>query len=338
MKNKCFILIFCLFIFLTFNGCASSKIHEHEWQDATCERPRKCKTCDETEGSALGHQWQDATCLTPRKCIVCGKTEGKKADHVWGEATCEEREKCVVCGIENSHSKPLGHEWIPATIDTPSTCAKCRIQSGEPIPLSSFNRGRSGQWMPHPSPEQYVGLNGYVAVTHEKHLYNSSSTEPYDNDWLSRPWYATIYEKNKQFCNPIGKVEHKTPVKVIGQELTDWDHATNSYDGFLFVERIDNGQSFYIAITDFIVEPYWENMDTRSISYSNPCLAVYHQKSEYYPVNSDNKKYNINDNEIVFVNGETRGVGKIDSTINTIDVLGKNGRGFFNADDLTIIY
>lgn len=36
--------------------------------------------------------------------------------------------------------------------------------------------------------------------------------------WLAAPWYATTYEKDKQFFNPVGTVEHKTPVTVIEQE------------------------------------------------------------------------------------------------------------------------
>ena len=100
---------------LTVAGCSASVAsnHEHEWEAATCETPRVCKTCGETDGEPLGHTWQEATCLAPKTCTVCGKTEGKKSeDHVWSEATCTEREKCVLCGRVNFHTEPLGHDWI----------------------------------------------------------------------------------------------------------------------------------------------------------------------------------------------------------------------------------
>ena len=107
---------------LTVAGCSASAAssHEHEWEEATCETPRVCKTCGETDGEPLGHTWQEATCLAPKTCTVCGKTEGRKSeDHVWGEATCTEREKCVLCGRENLHSEPLGHDWIAPTLEAP---------------------------------------------------------------------------------------------------------------------------------------------------------------------------------------------------------------------------
>lgn len=107
---------------LALAGCSASAAssHEHEWEAATCETPRVCKTCGETDGEPLGHTWQEATCLAPKTCTVCGKTEGRKSeDHVWGEPTCTEREKCVLCGRENLHSEPLGHDWIAPTLEAP---------------------------------------------------------------------------------------------------------------------------------------------------------------------------------------------------------------------------
>ena len=147
---------------LTVAGCSASVAsnHEHEWEAATCETPRVCKTCGETDGEPLGHTWQEATCLAPKTCTVCGKTEGKKSeDHVWSEATCTEREKCVLCGRVNFHTEPLGHDWIAPTLEAPYTCARCGEQQGEPLKLSAFNRGHNGKWEAHPTKEQYVGMN-----------------------------------------------------------------------------------------------------------------------------------------------------------------------------------
>ena len=51
--------------------CGETKSEEvaalgHDWQDATCTEPKKCKRCGETSGSALGHT--DGV-----KCERCGK-------------------------------------------------------------------------------------------------------------------------------------------------------------------------------------------------------------------------------------------------------------------------
>ena len=269
---------------LTVAGCSASVAsnHEHEWEAATCETPRVCKTCGETDG------------------------------------------------------EPLGHDWIAPTLEAPYTCARCGEQQGEPLQLSSFNRGRYNKWKENPTKEQYVGMSGYVAVTHCSYVYSTKDT-PYENNWLAAPWYATTYEKDKQFFNPVGTVEHKTPVTVIGQELTDWQSGVCCYHGFLLVERVDNGEQFYISVTDFVTEPYWEVTNANDVGAGNPCLAVYHQRSDYYPVDRDGKKYNAADGEVVMIFGATNW-GGIDRETNQVDVLGANGRGFFNAEDLTVIY
>lgn len=154
--------------------------------------------------------------------------------------------------------------------------------------------------------------------------------------WLAAPWYATTYEKDKQFFNPVGTVEHKTPVTVIEQELTGGEYGKD-FSGYLLVERVDNGEQFYISVTDFVTEPYWETTSATEVGYTNPCLAVYHQCSDYYPVDRNGKKYNAADGEVVMIFGATNW-GGIDRETNQVDVLGANGRGFFNAEDLTVIY
>ena len=54
----------------------------HSWNDATCEAPKTCEACGETEGD-LGHAWNAATCETPKTCILCGETEGDANGHYW---------------------------------------------------------------------------------------------------------------------------------------------------------------------------------------------------------------------------------------------------------------
>ena len=124
---------------------------------------------------------------------------------------------------------------------------------------------------------------------------------------------------------------------MIGQELTDWQSGVCCYHGFLLVERVDNGEQFYISVTDFVTEPYWEVTNANDVGTGNPCLAVYHQRSDYYPVDRDGKKYNAADGEVVMIFGATNW-GGIDRETNQVDVLGANGRGFFNAEDLTVIF
>lgn len=100
MKKKLFALLLALVLLLVFTGCCS-----HEWYTATCDTPKTCAACGETEGEALGHTWVDATCDTPKTCSVCHATEGDA----------------------------LGHDWMDATTDAPKTCSVCAATEGERI-------------------------------------------------------------------------------------------------------------------------------------------------------------------------------------------------------------
>ena len=66
-------------ILVGLSGCG----HTHEWEEASCEAPKTCKSCGETEGTALSHEWVEATCLEPKHCVRCGAVEGEKAEHIW---------------------------------------------------------------------------------------------------------------------------------------------------------------------------------------------------------------------------------------------------------------
>ena len=77
------------------------------WANATCTRPRVCKSCGKTEGEPLGHEWEQATCTTPKTCQRCGKTKGKPLGHQPGswtkevdyvDATSKEIQECDRCG------------------------------------------------------------------------------------------------------------------------------------------------------------------------------------------------------------------------------------------------
>ena len=362
MSKKILQGVLCVFLFLAFlRACGAGIFHEHDWQAATCTEPRICSLCKAEEGEPLGHDWQAATCSAPQSCIRCGEREGTALDHTWVEATCTEPEHCsdcgkkrhwysgtsshdwqrttctgpeicIVCGQENPITPAPKHDWIYPSLTSPWTCAKCGATEGEPLSISSFNRGHYGQNL-SPSPADYIGLSGYVAVTHLSFMYPTSTTSPHENDWLSGSWYATTYARDKQFYQPIGTVAHKTAVVVIDQDLTADRH---SYDGFLLVEQIDTGEQFYISVVDFVAEPYWEDVDINNLYYSHPYLAVYSQHSDYWPVDRNGRKANLADGEVVFISGYTSW-GGIDPETHLIDASTKNGRYFFNSSDLTIV-
>lgn len=326
-KGALYFILLCVLL----RACGAVIGHEHTWVDATCTEPRTCASCGETEGEPSGHKWTGGDCTTPEVCSVCGE-EGQKGEHTWTAATCTEMEHCSVCGKENKASEPLGHKWLYPTTTTPWICERCGEQQGDPISLSQFNRGHYDMYRPYPEPEQYVGMSGYIAVTQYDYTY-SGDAEQYENNWLSTPWYATTYEKDKQFWVMNGTVEHKTPIVVIDQELTE---ERRWYDGYLLVERTDNHERFYIDVTDFVAEPYWENSDINNLKNGDPLLAVFHQRSDYYPVDRNNRKADIAEGTIVLI-GNDNGWGGIDPETHQIGGICKRWV-YFNVEDLDIIY
>lgn len=79
---------------LVFAGCK----HEHVWEEATCESPKQCTKCGDTEGEKKEHLWKGANCTLPKTCERCGATEGDPLGHNFLSATCVRPEECGVCG------------------------------------------------------------------------------------------------------------------------------------------------------------------------------------------------------------------------------------------------
>jgi len=108
MKKRLSIICFAaLAMAMIMTGCCIS----HDWAEATCEAPKTCTKCGETEGEALGHTWTEATCETAKTCETCGQTDGA----------------------------PLGHDFTFATLDAPKTCNTCGKTEGETLKLLSFD-------------------------------------------------------------------------------------------------------------------------------------------------------------------------------------------------------
>ncbi len=88
---------------IVFAGCG----HKHVWVEATCEMPKHCVECEDTEGNVLEHAWKDATCTLAKSCEACGATEGEALGHSFLAATCVSAEECEVCG--EMKGEPLAH-------------------------------------------------------------------------------------------------------------------------------------------------------------------------------------------------------------------------------------
>ena len=100
----------------------------HNWNDATCTKPKTCSVCGETSGSALGHKWNAATCTDPQTCTRCSTTQGSSLGHSWANANCTKPKTCTTCG--ETSGVALGHSWEDATCTKPKTCSVCGETSG----------------------------------------------------------------------------------------------------------------------------------------------------------------------------------------------------------------
>lgn len=124
MKKTVSLIILACIVLLSFSACGC----EHEWQEATCNAPRTCSLCGETEGEALGHEWTDADCENPKTCSRCGETEGEPLGHTPGEWEAEnsnalggkEVQRCTVCGEIIETRDPERGEKKEVTVLEPS--------------------------------------------------------------------------------------------------------------------------------------------------------------------------------------------------------------------------
>lgn len=89
----------------------------HDWIAASCEKPKTCRACGITDGTALGHTGGYATCTTRARCDVCHASYGTvdKTKCRGGSATCTELAVCDVCGESYgtySDVHTASEEWV----------------------------------------------------------------------------------------------------------------------------------------------------------------------------------------------------------------------------------
>ncbi len=124
IRARTIVVIIALVFTLFISSCAC----EHDWKEATCEDPKTCLICGETQGDPLGHTWLDATCEKSKICSVCGQVEGEPLGHQWLEATCTDPKTCSLCG--KTEGKSLGHSVGTWTTLIESTCSEKGSQKG----------------------------------------------------------------------------------------------------------------------------------------------------------------------------------------------------------------
>lgn len=188
----------------------------------------------------------------------------------------------------------------------------------------------------------YIGMIGYAAVSEDQKIEKSGNFEKI-------PWQIPVYQKDKQFWEETGTIDHKTQVVVIDQilELSGSKYSSSAkYKGYLQVLRLDTGDCFYLNVTNFVVSPYWEKTLSSAIE-AGYCIAAFKQSSDYYPVTKGNEKCELEDGTLVLLPMKSAVYANSPDKENN-PILGiifkewKYGYGgvnvFFNEKDLTVTY
>jgi len=113
MKHYAKFITLVLLCALLLTGCGC----KHIWYAATCDTPKTCSECGETEGEALGHSWAEATCEEAKHCTYCNKTEGEALGHTWEEATTEAPKTCTTCGETEGERIITDPRFVTAAVE-----------------------------------------------------------------------------------------------------------------------------------------------------------------------------------------------------------------------------
>ena len=187
----------------------------------------------------------------------------------------------------------------------------------------------------------YIGSLGYAAVYEDQKLDKTDA-------FSKTPWTIPVYQKDKQFWEQAGTIDHKTEIVVIGQELEmpKRSYSTSRCSGYLHVIRMDTGEACWLNVENYVNSPYWENSLTRA-QEKGYCIATFKQVSDYYPVTKGNEKTELEDGTLVLLSMRSKEYGTSpDKNNNSIPgIVFKQWRVsyggvtvWFNEADLTLTY
>lgn len=104
---------------------------EHEWVDETCQEPKHCSKCGETEGTPLDHEWAEATFAAPKTCTLCGETEGERTQSYFEEHGVEVPDAPVSCTVDGLIHNRDNPEEFQKVVDTTWEQTECYIEPAE---------------------------------------------------------------------------------------------------------------------------------------------------------------------------------------------------------------
>lgn len=201
MSKKLYSLCLIALLICILSGCGC----KHTWAEATCNTPKTCTLCQETEGTILTHIFQEATCTTPKTCTLCGYTEGTSLPHSAGAPVTEA-------------------DYVRATLSTTTSCIDC----GELLSVADESISLTENDLFLFNAEEFVARLNYIYTQTGKTGWSATLEElPIDEG----NYYVAIIRYDDIICAQIYLNKEETDPET----TTIYEHIdkTQSLDRFL---------------------------------------------------------------------------------------------------------
>lgn len=223
MKKKVIYVLFTISLSVMLTACG----HEHTWVDATCEAPKTCSECGETEGDVLEHTWIDVTCAEPKHCSQCGTTEGEALPHTFTEANYQQPATCEVCG--ETEGKPLQAYFeeygLECNAELDTEYAYKTICSSRPE-LTTIGKLVFSNYEVFASDETHEALDGYE-------WRKVTATVTFDDENARKYGFSTkFYFQDYYVCSgPVNYngIDYLDVAVDVVKEYSDWQNGSCAY-------------------------------------------------------------------------------------------------------------
>ncbi len=186
----------------------------------------------------------------------------------------------------------------------------------------------------------YRGVVGYISL-------QVSWDVTRFNTFTQTPWMLPVYERVGDGWQAAGAIQHKTPVLVFDQQLSE---DSGRYAGYLQAVRLDTREIAWIDVAQFVTVPYWTLEISEAVRHGY-CVAVYREKSRYDPMDKKGRSGPLPEGiRVLMCDMRTADTHFVNPDTDHHPLLGILFRSklesrsylrtflFFHPDDLTLVY
>lgn len=126
-----------------------------------------------------------------------------------------------------------------------------------------------------------------------------------DGTVANYPWSIPTYTKDRQFFEESSeRILERTEVEIVSDEFVTY-HAFEK-EGYVLVKVKETGQEYYVNCNKLRNYKYWEKEDPMDKVKEGGFVVEYHDRSDYYPVTSNNEKYILPEGTLIYICGKTQ--------------------------------